>query len=214
MPTRSPTLDLWTLRLLSFNLSLSSSAPFLHLSIYHSQGWLGRKSINPSISSLTPLDRWGGGGVRWRWEEEEGEEDGLRVGDLRLLFIIFLQHCEKNGEALQVMYADLRDDRSPLWCLQQVRGWAEVAAEVSVCGRSAEAITADRMINNLVCVCVCAECTYICHNGVYAKMCLHAKCAFLQKGNRSGILLPVDAHVCVIIFRGRGCLAHSNSCLE
>lgn len=173
MPTRSPTLDLWTLRLLSFNLSLSSSAPFLHLSIYHSQGWLGRKSINPSISSLTPLDRWGGGGGRWRWEEEEGKEDGLRVGDLRLLFIIFLQHCEKNGEALQVMYADLRDDRSPLWCLQQVRGWAEVAAEVSVCGRSAEAITADRMINNLVCVCVQSV-------HIYAIMGSMQKCVYMQ----------------------------------
>lgn len=68
-----PGLPLWIYEPSDFSpLIFLSSARFLHLSIYHSQGWLGRKSINPSIPSLTPLDRWGGGGGRWREEEEEG----------------------------------------------------------------------------------------------------------------------------------------------
>lgn len=33
----------------------------------------------------------------------------------------------------------------------------------------------------------------ISHSGVAAKICLHAKCVFLQNGNNTWIFLPVDA---------------------
>lgn len=131
MQTRSPTLDLWNHRLLSFNLPLSSfSTPFLHLSIYHSQGWPGRKSINPSVPSLTSPDRWGGEGGCG----VGGEGGGVRVGDLRLLFIIFLQHCVAGlvlcvcvgwgaWGASELMYADSLRYISQFWDLQQVWRW-------------------------------------------------------------------------------------------
>lgn len=82
-----------------------------------------------------------------------------------------------------------------------------------MCGRSAEAITADGMINNVMRerVCrlhVCAVC--ICH----ARMCTHTKQAFLQKANRSCILLPVDAHARNVFSGVRGCPGSAAACVH
>lgn len=54
-------------------------------------------------------------------EEAGGGGGGARVGDLRLLFIIFLQHCAGGGcRALEVMYADSLGYISQFRDLQQV----------------------------------------------------------------------------------------------
>lgn len=111
-----PGLPLWIYEIsdfFSFNLNPPPPLfPFLHLSIYHSQGWLGRKSINPSLPSFTAMDRWGG--RRGRWEKER---EGQRVGDPGIAFHnIFEVLWGKDGEILLPMYADVLDNR-PLGCI-------------------------------------------------------------------------------------------------
>lgn len=131
-----PGLPLWIYEIsdfFSFNLTPSSFSPFLHLSIYHSQGCLGRKSINPSLPSFTAMDRWGG-----RRGRREKEREGQMAGDPRVGFHnIFKVLWAKDGEILLVMYADVLDDR-PLGCIFNRCEGEAGAAEVGVweCRRS------------------------------------------------------------------------------
>lgn len=146
-----PGLPLWIYEIsdfFSFNLTPSSFSPFLHLSIYHSQGWLGRKSINPSLSSFTAIDRWGG--RRGRWEKGGG---GQRVGDPWIGFHnIFKVLWGKDGEILLVMYADVLENR-PLGCIF-TRCEEEVgAAEVGVQG------------------CRCSNCRLMINNFWWEQLC-------------------------------------------
>lgn len=76
-----------------------------------------------------------------------------------------------------------------------------------MCGCSAEAITADGVIN-LVWECVlfawlCGGVYMrICHNGVHAKICLHAKLYLCKRATET--LLLVDAHAHRNVFSDGG----------